>query len=151
MHTETTFSLRWAGPTEIPWINERYAGVDFVLSGPGDRIAVAEADGEPAGLGRVVPLAPGIGELGGMLVFERYQGRGLAKRLVTFLQGRPEFHTLYCLPFAELESLYAGLGFARSPLTEDVPPYVAEKYRWCNEHYGRPVLLMRTAIPIRTK
>lgn len=150
MQTNTALTLRWADPAELSWINERYAAVDFVPSTAADRIAVIEADGVPAGLGRVVPLAPGIGELGGMLVFDRFKGLGLARRLVAFLLGLPEFHTLYCLPFAELEALYASMGFAQTPLDAGMPRHVADKYRWCNEHYGKPVLLMmRTATPIR--
>lgn len=145
--SEPTFSLRWARPAELDWINQRYAEVDFVRSAGKDRVAVAEIGGLPAGLGRVVPLAPGVGELGGMLVFDDYQGRGVARRLIAFLLALPDFHTMYCLPFAELESLYASMGFAQVPPGADMPRHVIDKYGWCNTHYGRPVLLMRTAIP----
>ncbi|HZV64833.1 MAG TPA: GNAT family N-acetyltransferase [Telluria sp.] len=145
--SEPNFSLRWARPAELDWINQRYAEVDFVRSTARDRIALAEIDGAVAGFGRMVPLAPGVGELGGMLVFEDYKGRGVARRLIAFLLAQPDFQTVYCLPFAELESLYAGMGFAQVPASADMPRHVIDKYGWCNTHYGQPVLLMRTAIP----
>lgn len=141
--TSATFTFRRAQPGDLDWVNARYAGIDFVPSPPTDLVIIASCNGEPAGLGRVAPLAPGIGELGGMLVFEQFQGRGLAKAIVSSLCALPGFDTLYCLPFAELEAMYAAMGFARAADDHAVPPQVSKKYRWCNQHYGKPVLLMR--------
>lgn len=141
--TDTPFSIRPAHADELAWVNARYADIDFVPSPPTDLVMIASAGGVPAGLGRVVPLAPGIGELGGMLVFDEFQGRGLAKAIIASLCALPGFSALYCLPFAELETLYAAMGFAQVPDDGTVPPHVSQKYKWCNQHYGKPVLLMR--------
>lgn len=136
-------SIRLATPGELAWINARYAEVDFVPSGAHDIIVIAAVDGVAAGLGRVVPAGPGIGELGGMLVFDQFKGHGLARRLIARLQELPQFEILYCLPFARLEGLYASMGFARAADGPDLPPQVSKKYRWCSGHYPEPVLLMR--------
>ena len=139
----TTYTIRSARPDELAWINERYADIDFIASNPSDQVAVAEADGVIAGLGRIVPVEPHVGELGGMYVFDGYQGLGLSKRLIAFLRELPGYRTLYCLPFSELEELYAAMGFKRVAGTEGVPEHVAKKHAWCNRHYPKPVLLMR--------
>lgn len=138
----TTFTLRRSRPDELAWINECYAGVDFVPSGEADVIAVAQADGQSAGLGRVVPIADGVGELGGMLVFDQFRGSGLAKQIIGFLQQQAGLPTLYCLPFAELAGLYGSMGFVPATAQDAVPEKVAAKHRWCNEHYPKPVLLL---------
>lgn len=147
MHPSTpassAFTFRLALAADLNWVNARYADIDFVPSPPADLVVIASCDGEAAGLGRVVPLAPGIGELGGMLVFGQFQGRGLAKAIIASLCALPGFATLYCLPFAELEAMYAAMGFARAADDGAVPPQVSKKFRWCNQHYGKPVLLMR--------
>lgn len=141
--SSASLSIRLAVPADLAWANARYAEVDFVPSGPDELIAIAAIDGAPAGLGRLVPLGPGVAELGGMLVFDAFKGHGLARRIIARLREIPEFGTLYCLPFAKLEGLYASMGFARIGDGPEVPPHVARKYRWCNEHYPEPVLLMR--------
>ncbi len=136
------FTLRRSRPDELDWVNARYAEIDFVASKPGDVIAIAEANGQPAGLGRVVQVGDGVGELGGMLVFDAYRGSGLSKQIIGFLQQQAGLATLYCLPFAELEGLYRSMGFAHAAKTELVPQEVAAKHRWCNEFYPKPVLLL---------
>ncbi|MES2298666.1 MAG: GNAT family N-acetyltransferase [Pseudomonadota bacterium] len=141
----TAVTLRRAEPGELEWINARYAQVDFLPSSDADLVALATLDGVPAGLGRIVPVGADAGELGGMLVFEQFQGCGLARRIIDFLLQQTRYATLYCLPFAELEDLYASMGFARAPAGADLPDHVAHKYRWCNEHYPKPVLLMQRA------
>ncbi len=139
---KTNFTLRRSHPDELAWINQCYAGVDFVPSGEADVIAVAQADGQPAGLGRVVHIADGVGELGGMLVFDQFRGSGLAKQIIGFLQQQAGLPTLYCLPFAELAGLYGSMGFVPASAQDAVPEKVAAKHRWCNEHYPKPVLLL---------
>ncbi|HZX27918.1 MAG TPA: GNAT family N-acetyltransferase, partial [Telluria sp.] len=132
-------------PDELAWVNQRYAEVDFVPSTPQDRIAIAEIDGVPAGIGRVVPVGGRNGELGGMVVFPEFRRRGVAQRIVAWLLALPDFDNLYCLPFAELESLYGALGFCR---IDEAPEDVITKHRWCNEHYPQPVLLMVCRKPV---
>jgi len=139
-HTPAIF-IRPARPDELDWVNQRYADIDFVPSERDHLIAIAEVDGKRAGLGRIVPIEEGIGELGGMLVFEQFQRMGLARRLVSSLVAQPGFHTLWCLPFAELEAMYVSLGFKPGDAA-DAPEPVLSKHRWCNEHYPKPVLLL---------
>ena len=122
-------------------MNERYAEVRFVPSDLArDTQLVAEIDGDPAGLGRLVPVDDESCELGGMLVFEEFRGRGVAKTLIDALLERARGRTVYCIPFADLEAVYAAAGFAR---TEEAPPAVREKYEWCRSEYERGVVLMR--------
>jgi len=145
MQPPAPLAIRPARPDELAWVNQRYAEVDFVPSTPQDRIAIAEIDGVPAGIGRVVPVGDRAGELGGMLVFPAFRRRGVAQRIVAWLLALPDFDNLYCLPFAELEGLYGALGFCR---IDDAPEDVITKHRWCNEHYPQPVLLMVCRKPV---
>jgi hypothetical protein len=132
--------LRIAHADELQWINERYAEVGFVPSHAGELVIVAEIDGERAGIGRLVDVDESACELGGMLVFERFRGLGVSRAIIDALLTHANGRTAYCIPFAELESLYAGAGFAR---TEEAPEKVLEKYRWCQGAYDKPVILMK--------
>ncbi len=136
-----------AGADDLAWANARYAEIDFLPSKAVDQIAIARVDGVAAGLGRVVAVADGEGELGGMYVLDGFKGLGLARRIIAFLQDNSGCHTLYCLPFAELAALYQSMGF--TPVADDaaVPAAVAAKHRWCNSHYAKPVLLLRRVEP----
>ncbi|MBV8519407.1 MAG: GNAT family N-acetyltransferase [Acidobacteria bacterium] len=132
--------LRVAGPHEAGWINERYAAVEFIPSDLArETVVVAEIDGAPAGLGRLVPLDDDTYELGGMLVFEAFRGRGIARAIVDELLRRAKGRVVYCIPFAELESFYAGAGFVRV----DDAPQLREKLAWCRGTYAKSVVLMR--------
>lgn len=122
-------------------MNERYAAVRFIPSDlTRDLVFLAELDGTPAGLGRLVPVDETSAELGGMLVFEVFRGRGVARALIDALVEQGRGRTLYCIPFATLEPLYAAAGFTR---TEEAPREVREKFEWCVASYEQPVLLMR--------
>lgn len=132
--------LRTARRDEIGWINERYAEVGFVASDERELVIVAELDGESAGIGRLVDVDERSCELGGMLVFERFRGRGVSRAIIDALLAHANGRDVYCIPFAELEALYAGAGFTR---TDDAPAKVLEKFAWCQTAYGKPVLLMR--------
>jgi GNAT superfamily N-acetyltransferase len=133
--------IRRASPSELEWVNDRYREVDFVPSSTGDVIAIAEVDGNRAGIARVVPLDDGRGELGGMYVFEPFRGRGVAQELIRFLIAATN-GTLYCLPFASLHALYASFGFTTVAASSSVPEEITKKHRWCNEHYTEAVLLL---------
>lgn len=142
-------NLRVATPAEAQWVNERYAEVRFVPSDvTREAVIVAEIDGVPAGLGRLVPVDDGSCELGGMLVFESFRGRGVARALIDELLRHANGRDVYCIPFADLETLYASAGFAR---TEDAPQSVREKFEWCMRTYDRPVLLMLHATSGNTR
>ena len=134
-------TLRTARPDEAGWINERYVAVRFLPSDLSREIViVAEIDGTPAGLGRLVPVDDSSCELGGMLVFEEFRGRGVARAIVDELLRHAAGRAVYCLPFAELTELYAAAGFVA---TEDAPGAVLEKLAWCRRTYEQPVALMR--------
>ena len=128
--------IRQALSTEIEWVNQRYREVDFVPSHfDKEIIAVAEVDGERAGLGRLIRIDDKNLELGGMYVFDQFRGRGLAKEIVEFLlfYARPD-ERIFCIPFTSLLSFYQSFGF-HSVKEEPVPKAVQEKYLWCKEKY----------------
>ncbi|MBI1889925.1 MAG: GNAT family N-acetyltransferase [Burkholderiales bacterium] len=141
-----TVVIRKAGIHELPWINEKYREVEFLPSEAGDLIAIATVDGKPAGIGRVVSIADGSGELGGMYVFKEFRRYGIARSIIDFLIREGDCRQLYCLPFAELEPLYRSAGFTRLAATEEAPAKVLDKYRWCNEFYPSEVLLMKLSM-----
>jgi len=128
-------NLRLATPEDADWINARYAEVRFLPSDLAKEIVViAEVDHERAGLGRLVDC-----ELGGILVLERFRGQGISRAIIDELLKHAGGRTVYCIPFAELESLYASAGFTR---TDEAPPEVLEKFAWCQQTYDKDVLLM---------
>ncbi|HUP63255.1 MAG TPA: GNAT family N-acetyltransferase [Thermoanaerobaculia bacterium] len=133
--------LRRADPGEAAWINERYASVEFLPSDLSREIVVvAEIDGDRAGIARLVPVDERSCELGGMLVFEDFRGRGVARALIDELLRHAEGREVYCIPFADLESLYAAAGFERA---DDAPQPVREKLEWCQRTYDRAAILMK--------
>jgi GNAT superfamily N-acetyltransferase len=135
--------LRLARREESGWINERYASVRFVPSDlERETVVVAEIDDVPAGLGRLVPVGQDAYELGGMLVFEEFRGRGVARAIIDELLRHAGNRDVYCIPFAELEPLYAAAGFVRCA---DASPPVREKFEWCKTAYDQSVLLMKRA------
>lgn len=138
-----TLALRIASPDDLSWINQCYRDIDFWPTGPDDFQVVAELGGQRAGLGRIVPLSGGVGELGGMVVFEQFRGGGVAKEIIAFLAANPGFDSLYCLPFAKLERLYESFGFRRVDADAGTPAQVVEKFQWCQQFYPEPVLLMQ--------
>lgn len=85
--------------TELAWANARYEEVQFLPSTAKDFLAVAEVGGEKVGLGRLVAVDDTTGELGGMYVLPAYS----------------PYQQLFCIPFAHLESFYAGFGFSPVP------------------------------------
>jgi N-acetylglutamate synthase-like GNAT family acetyltransferase len=136
--------LRTATPDDAGWIREQYEKVHFIPSDLSrDTVVVAEIDGERAGIGRLVPAGDTAYELGGMYVDERYRGRGLALAIVDELIRRAGAKEVYCVPFANLETLYATAGFRRiEPV--NIPARIQEKLDWCaREIPDRAVILMK--------
>lgn len=132
--------LRRARPDETAWVNARYADVGFRPSDLSREVViVAEIEGEHAGIARLVPVEGGW-ELGGMLVFDAYRGRGVARALIDELLRHAEGRDVYCIPFADLRQLYARAGFE---LVDDAPADVWEKYEWCTRTYPRAVVSMK--------
>jgi GNAT superfamily N-acetyltransferase len=142
----STIKVRQAPRRDLPWVNERYGEVEFIPSDESDYIAIAELDGKPAGIGRIVNIDDNKGELGGMYVFEGYRGSGVSRAVIEHLLRNSHHAILYCLPFENLEKLYASFGFKRVKDLSKVPGKVLEKYRWCNEFYAKPVLLLELAL-----
>lgn len=135
--------LRTATPDDAAWIQEQYEKVRFLPSDlTRDTVVVAEVDGARAGMGRLVPAGAGACELGGMFVDDAYRGRGIARALVEELIRRAGPEDVYCIPFADLEALYAAAGFRRiEPV--NVPEKIREKLDWCAREIDRPVILMK--------
>lgn len=132
-------------PDELPWVNGQYALADFVRSDLEDTILVAEVDGERAGVGRLVPAGEGHVELGGMYVVEAHRGRGVARALVEGLLHQAQGRTVWCIPYARVQDLYRGFGFADPPDGVEPPPAVVEKLRFCRARYPVAVVLLRRA------
>jgi GNAT superfamily N-acetyltransferase len=128
---------------ELAWANERYAEIDFAPSKESDFVAVAEVDGAKAGLGRLVPMGPGIAELGGMYVLPAYRGKSIARAIVEYLLAHASrCERLYCIPFAHLERFYTSCGFAPVGPGDAVPEAVRGKLDWCHTRYPEPVRLL---------
>lgn len=132
--------LRVAQPDEEPWLNARYDEVGFQHSDlTRDLQIIAELDGQRAGTGRLVPLGENAVELGGMLVLDPFRGRGVAKKIIEELLRHAGGREVYCIPFRDLEPIYAAAGFARS---ESGPEKAMAKVEWC-KRYERGVVLMK--------
>ena len=137
--------LRLATSDDATWINERYASVHFQPSDLSrDLVVIAELDAIPVGLGRLVPAGPDACELGGILVFEEYRRRGIARSIVEELLRHAGEREVYCIPFAELEPIYAAAGFVTREAVGELPEYIRQKLDWCEREIPeRPVVLMQ--------
>ncbi len=139
-------NLRRATPEDAAWVNAAYDGVRFQHSDLSREIViVAELDGARAGVGRLVPAGEDAYELGGMLVFDDFRGRGVARALIGELLRHAGDRRVYCIPFADLEPVYAKEGFVRIAPDAPLPEHVAKKLQWCEREMTRPVILMRLA------
>lgn len=136
--------VRSAKATELEWVNERYDEVEFVHSTyDNEIIAIAEVDGQKAGIGRLVMINNKNLELGGMYVFESFRGKGIAAQIVKFLlENTLSDCTIFCIPFQQLEAFYQKHGFASCHDLEQVPQELLKKYLWCKKKYSQPVSLL---------
>jgi GNAT superfamily N-acetyltransferase len=135
--------LRRALPEDLDWVNARYAEADFQPSATTHLVLIAEVDGAPAGLGRLVPAGPGTVELGGMYVLPAHRGGGVAAALIAALLAAAAGARVYCVPYAHLAALYERAGFAEVAEGAAVPAAVREKLACCKRHYAQPVRLMQ--------
>jgi N-acetylglutamate synthase-like GNAT family acetyltransferase len=135
--------LRRATADDAQWINAAYEGVHFQPSDfSRELVIVAEIDEAHAGVGRLVPAGEDACELGGMLVFDAFRGRGVARAIIDELLRHANGGRVFCIPFADVESVYAKAGFARRAIDESVPQHVREKVEWCERELVRAVILM---------
>lgn len=136
--------LRAATDEDFEWLESLYQEVDFEPSNTEtDTIVIAAVDGHRAGAGRLVHMPDGSAELGGIVVKPEHRGRSLSRLIVGDLIQRADDKTLYCLPFAKLQNLYASFGFERIDAGPGVPARLREKLDYCAGHYADQVILMR--------
>jgi len=135
--------VRKAEPHEIDWVNLKYDEVKYRHSNyENDFIAIAEFDGEKAGMGRLQKINENCAELGGMYVFEEFRRKGIAGELVRcLLDNSKQYHRVFCLPFEYVSDFYRQFGFVDASDDITPPEYVTEKHRWCNEFYSGNTLL----------
>ncbi len=116
---------------ERAWANAQYRAIRFATTPPDAVALVAEVAGARVGLGRLVALAPGVLELGGIWTDDAVRGRGIARTMVAALLARlsepdhGERPRVWCIPFAHLSAFYQSFGFAVSP--PPWPPAIAAK------------------------
>ncbi len=135
--------LRRATAEDAAWINAAYDRVHFRHSDLSrDFVVIADVSGAHAGVGRLVPAGEDACELGGMLVFDEFRGRGIARAIIDELLRHASGRRVYCIPFADLEPIYAKAGFARIEADATLPEYVRKKLEWCEREMGREVVLM---------
>ncbi|MBB6611995.1 GNAT family N-acetyltransferase [Pontibacter sp. Tf4] len=136
-------TIRKAQPDDIAWVNAQYQQVHFQLSNySNELIVIAEANGEKAGVGRLVTVDENTLELGGMYVPESFRRFGVARTIVTFLVAQVTGKTLFCLPFEHLQHFYESCGFKPVADPGRVPPKVLQKWEWCNQVYPHKTLLL---------
>lgn len=136
--------IRKVKKEEIDWVNKEYEKVAFKPSNfKTETIAIAELNNQRIGVGRLVKISAGNYELGGMLVFERFRGQGIARRIVNFLkQQAPKEAVIYCLPFKHLDHFYKSCGFREVPTKDKVPDAIEKKWNWGNQFYEYEVSLL---------
>jgi [ribosomal protein S5]-alanine N-acetyltransferase len=135
------YAVRRARPDELSAVNERYARIDFQPSSAADVQLVIDAGGDLAGLGRLVPIAPGLLELGGIWVDESLRGDGAARAIVSALVAASAGRAMACIPFSKLEAFYGSFGFVRWDRAK-APAKVRDKLEFCERTYDQPVCLM---------
>ena len=91
------------------------------LKWPHFTLAVDEASGEVVGTVQIKTHGDGSRELASLAVVPRWQGRGLARRLIEHQLARTP-GTLYLTCRSSLGALYAKFGF-RAVAKNDLPPY----------------------------
>lgn len=136
--------VRQAKIHDIAWVNACYDEVGFIHSEfDNELIAIAEVDGQKAGLGRCVKLEKDTSELGGIYVLQNFRNNGVARKLVSFLLAdATPAHTIYCIPFTNLVPFYAKFGFVPCTDLQKVPPELLKKYTWCKSKYPQPTTLL---------
>jgi N-acetylglutamate synthase-like GNAT family acetyltransferase len=139
-------TLRPATAGDIPWINQQYREIGFVLSEfDTEFIVIANVGNRKAGIGRLVRIDDFNAELGGIYVLPDFRRMGVAEEVVGYLCDNNPFKqvTLWCLPFENLGGFYAKFGFTEHR-EGPVPKAVRNKLDWCNTggKYDQKVILL---------
>ncbi len=136
--------IKIALPDEISWINTQYQEVNFAPSVfENEIIAIAEFNSIKAGLGRLVKIAPGVYELGGIYVLSEHRNHKIATSIIEFLLNQAGAkETIFCIPFESLSPFYQRFGFKKVTSLEIAPAVLIEKYTWCQKTYKDPVDLL---------
>jgi ribosomal protein S18 acetylase RimI-like enzyme len=124
------------GVVDMPVDPTRAAGSLDAYRPPHGLIAVAELDGQIAGIGAVHGLGPGIAEIKRMYVSPSYRGLGIASGILDFLlvHARGELRATTvrldtCRFMAPAQRLYRSRGFVeRSPYEGTEIPDRLQKY-----------------------
>lgn len=138
------FHIRPCRPSELAEVNARYERIDFQPSHPDYVQLVVDCGGAISGLGglgRLVPIAPELLELGGIWVAEHLRGDGVARALVNALIEAAGKKDLACIPFSRLALFYGSCGFATWDPAE-APELIRKKLAYCERTYAEPVSLM---------
>ncbi|HEY9698125.1 MAG TPA: GNAT family N-acetyltransferase [Trichocoleus sp.] len=122
-------TVRRALRQEMAWINDRYDEAGFKRANfDGEVIAIAELDGERAGLGRLIKLDERTAELGGIYVVPNFRKQGVATKTLEFLLKEAEsYHIVYCSPSTTMQDFYGSYGFAPPSLDFSISPDVKDK------------------------
>lgn len=144
--------IRKAKSIEVDWVNQQYEMVSFKPSNfETETIAIAEKDQQKIGIGRLVQLSDKCFELGGIFVFEKFRGLGVARDIVEFLKlEAPSESMIYCLPFKKLDGFYKSCGFKEINTQTIIPKTIRVKFNWSNQFYTQEVslLFLKKATPL---
>ncbi|TSE05313.1 GNAT family N-acetyltransferase [Aquimarina algiphila] len=145
MGQPNNITVRKAIHSEMDWINMKYKEVDFTSSNfDTEDIVIAEIENQKCGLGRLTKIDADHLELGGIYVFSKYRGLGIADAIVKkLLELTTPEKRVWCLPFKNLKSFYSKFDFVDyQKYNYQIPDKVFSKYQWCNSTYDKEVLLL---------
>jgi N-acetylglutamate synthase-like GNAT family acetyltransferase len=97
--------------------DEMLLNSESYIMAKGGHIFFAEAEGKPVGCCALIPMQPGVYEVGRMAVAEAWRGRGVGRRLLSFVIERARSFgaaSLY-LETKGAVHLYESLGFRHLP------------------------------------
>lgn len=136
--------IRLGKLNDYKWVNEQYRKVKFKESSfENEIIVIIEVNSSKVGLGRLQKIDDNNAELGGIYVEPEFRGKGLARKIVSFLlENSSGYKTIYCLPFSNLSNFYKIFGFKELKGYKNIPRKVTDKHKWCNLFYKKDTLLL---------
>jgi catechol 2,3-dioxygenase-like lactoylglutathione lyase family enzyme len=133
-------TLKLAEEKDLAWVNEEYASTQFQPSNMDHKVLIANCNGVPAGLGRLIQLqdesASGCWELGGIFVKAEFRGKEIARKIVQRLleigKEVDNVTTIWCIPFGHLVPFYTTFGLEKvSKCSKVVPSQIKAKLGDC--------------------